>query len=236
MWLLLHALDTCFWHQGLITMTTRQTSVSVESTLLWDDVLIWKGNKTPKSLWCLSSKVWGSDTFANTFFAGLVPYYWLFIMKLKCTWMSLWHEPRSLTADHNFQLSITSATTRGVRVEGINNRVACLHSKCLIKDFGGHFVLQWRHNERDGVSNHQPPDCSLNFLFRRRSKKTSKLCVTGLCAGNSPVTGEFSAQRASNAENIFIWCHHNKMVTMHTVVPTSTTRFATEVGYRMAKI
>ena len=34
-------------------------------------------------------------------------------------------------------------------------------------------------------------DCSLNRLFRHRSKKTSKICVTGLCAGNSPVTGEF---------------------------------------------
>ena len=32
-------------------------------------------------------------------------------------------------------------------------------------------------------------------------KKTSKLRVTGLCAGNSTVTGEFPAQRASNAEN-----------------------------------
>ena len=31
--------------------------------------------------------------------------------------------------------------------------------------------------------------CLLNRLFRRRSNKTSKLCVTGLCAGNSPVTG-----------------------------------------------
>ena len=51
--------------------------------------------------------------------------------------------------------------------------------------------LQWRHNERDGVSNHQPQDCSLNRLFRRRSKKTSKHRVTGLCEGNSPVTGEF---------------------------------------------
>ena len=35
--------------------------------------------------------------------------------------------------------------------------------------------LQWRHNERDGVSNHQPHDCLLNLLFGRRSKKTSKL-------------------------------------------------------------
>ena len=31
-------------------------------------------------------------------------------------------------------------------------------------------------------------------------KKTSKLRVTRLCAGNSPVTIEFPAQRASNVE------------------------------------
>ena len=48
--------------------------------------------------------------------------------------------------------------------------------------------LQWRHSGRDGVSNHQPHDCLLNRLFRGRSKKTSKLRVTGLCAGNSPRT------------------------------------------------
>ena len=65
--------------------------------------------------------------------------------------------------------------------------------------------LQWRHNGRDGVSNYQPHDCLLNHLFRRRSKKISKLRVTGLCAGNSPVTGEFPATRASNAENVSIW-------------------------------
>ena len=60
--------------------------------------------------------------------------------------------------------------------------------------------LQWRLNGCDGVSNHQPHHCSLNRLFRRRSKKTSKLCITGLCAGNSPLTGEFPAQMAGNAE------------------------------------
>ena len=32
---------------------------------------------------------------------------------------------------------------------------------------------------------------------------------SGLCAGNSPVTGEFPAQMASNAENIFIWWRHH---------------------------
>ena len=69
--------------------------------------------------------------------------------------------------------------------------------------------LHWRHNELDGVSNHQPHDCLFIHLFTRRSKKTSKLCVTGLFVGNSPVTGEFPAQMASNAENVSIrWRHH----------------------------
>ena len=70
-------------------------------------------------------------------------------------------------------------------------------------------VLQWRDNERDGVSNHQPYGCLLNRLFRRRSKNTSKLRVAGLCEENSPVTGEFPAQRASNAENVSIWWRHH---------------------------
>ena len=43
--------------------------------------------------------------------------------------------------------------------------------------------LQWRHNGHDRVSNHQPHDCLLNRLFRRRSKKTSKLRVTGFVRG-----------------------------------------------------
>ena len=71
--------------------------------------------------------------------------------------------------------------------------------------------LRWRHNGCNGVSNHQPHDCLLNRLFRRRSKKTSKLRVTGLCAGNSPETGEFPAQRASNAENVSIWWRHHAL-------------------------
>ena len=46
--------------------------------------------------------------------------------------------------------------------------------------------LHWRHNGHVGVSNHQPHGCLLNRLFRRRSKKTSKLRATGHCAGTSP--------------------------------------------------
>ena len=40
------------------------------------------------------------------------------------------------------------------------------------------------------------------LLFRRRSKKTLKLRVTGLSVGNSPVSGEIPAQRAINKQNV----------------------------------
>ena len=70
-------------------------------------------------------------------------------------------------------------------------------------------ALQWRHNGHDGLSNHQPSHCLLNRLLRHRSKNTSKLRVTGLCSGNSPGTGEFPAQMASNAENVPIWWRHH---------------------------
>ena len=80
--------------------------------------------------------------------------------------------------------------------------------------------LQWCHNEHDGISNHQPHDCLRNHLFRHRWKKTSKLRVTGLCEGNSPGTGEFPAQRASNAENVSIWWRY------HAVAKPSSTSWA----------
>ena len=81
-------------------------------------------------------------------------------------------------------------------------------------------TLLWRHNERGSVSDHQPLDCLLKRLFRCRLKKTSRLCVTGLCAGNSPVAGEFPAQRASNAENVSIWWRHHETRPHHYDVPT----------------
>ena len=62
--------------------------------------------------------------------------------------------------------------------------------------------LQWRHNERDGVSNHRCLNCLLNHFLWRKSKKTSKLWVTGPCEGNPRVT--------SNAENVSIWWLHGR--------------------------
>ena len=47
------------------------------------------------------------------------------------------------------------------------------------------------------------------LFIQAQIKKTSEFRVTGLCAGNSPVTGEFPAQRASNAENVSVWWRHH---------------------------
>ena len=80
--------------------------------------------------------------------------------------------------------------TRLVKTWELRIRHAFIHIK----------ALQWRHNEHNDVPNHRRLDCLLNHLFRRGSKKTPKLRVIDLCKGNSPVTGEFPAQRASNAE------------------------------------
>ena len=71
---------------------------------------------------------------------------------------------------------------------------------------------QWRHNERDGISNHQRLNCLLNCVFRRKSKKTSKLRVTGPCAGISWMTGEFPTQNSSNPkmfpfDDVTMFCH-----------------------------
>ena len=84
-------------------------------------------------------------------------------------------------------------------------------------------TLQWHHNGngRGGVSNHQLLDCALNHLFRRISNRTPNLRATGLCEGNSPVTGEFPAPKASNAEKSFhlmtsswIWCRANLSIVL----------------------
>ena len=99
-------------------------------------------------------------------------------------------------------------------------------------------ALRWRHNELDGVSDHQPHDCLLNRLFGRRSKKTSKLHVTGLCAGNSPGTGEFPAQKASNAENVSIWWRHHGLTTEHhrSALPKFDYNLESNIGFFMRPV
>ena len=50
------------------------------------------------------------------------------------------------------------------------------------------------------------------FIRAQIKEKKSKLRVPGLCEGNSPVIGEFTAQMASDAENISIWWRHHDLL------------------------
>ena len=65
-------------------------------------------------------------------------------------------------------------------------RQVSLYTDNLQQNPSTQMPLHWRHNDHDSVSNHQPHGCLLKRFFRRRSKKTSKVRVTGLCVGNSP--------------------------------------------------
>ena len=116
-----------------------------------------------------------------------------------------------------------SASTRDCSVQELITIQQCRSLHIWIKSKDSYLnvpnTLQWRHNGRDSVSNHQPHDCLFNYLFRRRSKKTSKLHVTGVCAGNSPVTGELPAQMTSNAENVSIWWRYHDMSKTENIPP-----------------
>ena len=116
------------------------------------------------------------------------------------TCANIW--PISLFADvcreDNGKVVINHSIVRGLFHHRCAQRFFSRRIQVRMEDL----TLQWRHIEHDSVSNHQPHDGLLNHLFRRRSKKTSKLRVTGLCAGNSPVTVEFPVHRASNSENV----------------------------------
>ena len=66
--------------------------------------------------------------------------------------------------------------------------------------FEGAAALQWRHNERDGVS-----PVSLMFAQAQVKKKVPRQWPLW-----EESTGRFPSQRASNAENVSIsWRHHD---------------------------
>ena len=80
------------------------------------------------------------------------------------------------------------------------------------------FTLQWRQNERDGVSNHQPHDCLLNRLLVQIKENIKAPRRWPLC-GEFTVTGEFPAQRASNAEKVSFWWRHQEFNWKFSSVP-----------------
>ena len=76
-------------------------------------------------------------------------------------------------------------------------------------------TLQWRRNERDGVSRHQLHDSLFNHLFRHWSKKR---------------------QRASNAENVSIWwCHHEILGTYYISIIVITSYHSLGIRFKKLK-
>ena len=69
--------------------------------------------------------------------------------------------------------------------------------------------LKWRHNERDGVSNHQPHDCLLIFLFKAQIKENTKAPCHCLLWGEFTGDRWIPPQKASNAEDVSIWWRHH---------------------------
>ena len=98
-------------------------------------------------------------------------------------------------------------------------------------------TLQWRHNDSECVS---IAGASIVYSFVCSGedwKETSKLRVTGLCEGNSPVSGEFPSKRASNAENDFTWWRHNEYMHDFKYVcanQTASNKMADEISRNIA--
>ena len=133
-------------------------------------------------------------------------------MTFLCLYISRWWRQ---TWDTPLYFTVVDQSEARISIEhGINNHIAMICDR----HYGSLAALQWRHNERHGVSNHQHFDCLFSRLFRRTSKKTSNRRVSGLCRGDSPVTGEFPAQRASDVENVSIWWRHHDRVSAETPV------------------
>ena len=63
-------------------------------------------------------------------------------------------------------------------------------------------ILSTMETQITGVSIVCSPVCS-------DQRKYQSSALLALCEGNSPVTGEFPSQKASNAENLSVWWRHH---------------------------
>ena len=135
-----------------------------------------------------------------------INFYWIFVLNIfvkYCKYAGAEHSKREHGG--NVVLYHADAPRRSISTAWLMATISTAYTQlCKFPN-----ALQWRHNDHGGVSNHQPHGCLLNRLFRRRSKKTSKLRVTGTWGWKFTGTGEFPAQRASYAENFSIWWRHH---------------------------
>ena len=85
----------------------------------------------------------------------------------------------------------------------------CLGIYCTASNVWKTTASQWIHNGPYGVSNHQPQDCLLKRLIRRRSRKYQSSVSMAFVRG---IHRWIPQQRASDAENVSIWCGHHGVI------------------------
>ena len=193
------AFDYTFW----IIIYWRQTSGSMRNVLIWYQVL--KTYKVPRKglatlsipftlpRGVISNEALSKKRSFNT--SVIVRHYFYYDLYIQGMHLCLISEARLLldlfkhnvfaSVDHHssmwcaFTYNTLKPGQNVPRFADVAFKLIFFRCKCL------YFCsLQWLHNDRNGVSNHQSHDCLLKRLFRRRSQKTSKLRVTGLGAGN----------------------------------------------------
>ena len=179
------------WQQGvlnwLVACHMTEPACLLMNRVQWfhDDVIKWK--RFPRHWPSVRGIHWSRvDSPHKGQWRGALIFY------LICTWTNSWVNNRD-TGDlrrhrAHYGVTVMPTATRYTCAINLSKVTDATNSKCnsLCHSVLELISLHWRHNDQDGVSNHQPHGCLLNRLFRRRSKKTSKLHVTGLCVGNSP--------------------------------------------------
>ena len=83
--------------------------------------------------------------------------------------------------------------------------------------------LEWRHNGRDSVSNHQSHDLLTQPYIQTQIKESIK------APRQWPLCGEFPAHMASNVENIFIWWRHHELRTAHLVILANLIEYSYQI-------
>ena len=92
------------------------------------------------------------------------------------------------------------------------------------------WLLQWRHNGLDSISNHQHHDCLLKHLFRHRLKKTQSSTSLAFVRGihrrpvNSPHKGPVTRKIFPSDDVIMLWLPQCLWINFHAMWPSDVAR------------
>ena len=155
----------------------------------------------------------------ETFSALLTLHQWIPLTKVSDAelWCLLWSPPEQTVEQANKTPVIWDAITlmcycNDTKVHTIGGYLVWIHMRVNASQITNNGALYSRAYTWEQQRRHLPHYltlCKENPFIKGRESGQRWLRVTGLCAGNSPETGEFPAQRAGNAENVSIWWRHH---------------------------